>query len=215
MEKRRAARPASESRPERVLETLLELGLLLLHDARLPSVSTLVAGEPVRGSWWGHPRSHAIFRVATFLGEHRDVVVAKLVSGKVTFLHRDAWPALAGVGTAREPWQMRDLGGLERALLERVDRSPVSGGMLADLGAPRAVAAAAKELERRLLVHGESVHTESGAHATQLESWRHWAQRAGFGLAALEPEAARAHLENLVGAIERRCGVRGRLPWQE
>ena len=47
---------------ERVLAELKEYGLLLQIAARLPNVCALVAGEPVRGSWW-HPRSHDKLRV--------------------------------------------------------------------------------------------------------------------------------------------------------
>jgi hypothetical protein len=50
------------------------------------------AGEAVARSWWGHPKSHAMFHAATELGEHEDVLVEKLVAGKVTFVHRSLWP---------------------------------------------------------------------------------------------------------------------------
>ena len=76
-----------EATLRQVLEELERYGILLESDARLPSVAGLVAGEPVRGSWWGHPRGQNIYRIAGWLGEHPDVVVSKLVSGKVTYVH--------------------------------------------------------------------------------------------------------------------------------
>jgi hypothetical protein len=33
-----------------------------------------------------------MFHAATELGEHEDVLVEKLVAGKVTFVHRSLWP---------------------------------------------------------------------------------------------------------------------------
>ena len=47
-----------------VMALLVEHGVLL-ESARgpIPNVAELVAGEPITGSWWGHPSSHAIFRV--------------------------------------------------------------------------------------------------------------------------------------------------------
>ena len=42
---------------------LEDAGILLVQDATLPSVTTLVAGGPVRGSWWAHEQSHSIFAV--------------------------------------------------------------------------------------------------------------------------------------------------------
>ena len=77
----------------------LESQGMLLESARgpLPNVASLVAGEPIRGSWWSHPRSHAIFEVINALADSPDVVRLRLVKGKVTLVHRRVWPALVRV----------------------------------------------------------------------------------------------------------------------
>ena len=69
---------------------------IVLASARgpVPSVAEAVAGEPVRGSWWGHPRGHDIFRALSAIDDSPDVLCFKLVAGKVTFVHRRLWPAL-------------------------------------------------------------------------------------------------------------------------
>jgi hypothetical protein len=74
---------------------LVEYGMLL-ESARgpLPNVAELVAGEPIRGSWWSHPRSHAIFAQINELAASPDVVRTRLLNGKVTLIHRRVWPAL-------------------------------------------------------------------------------------------------------------------------
>ena len=74
---------------------LFEQGMLL-ESARgpIPNVAELVAGEPIRGSWWSHPSSHAIFEVLNVLAESPDVVRTRLVNGKVTLIHRRLWSAL-------------------------------------------------------------------------------------------------------------------------
>jgi hypothetical protein len=59
-----------------------------------PNLAEAVAGGPIRGSWWGHPKGHEIFRVAEAVSESPDVLVCKLIGGKVTFVHRRLWPAL-------------------------------------------------------------------------------------------------------------------------
>ena len=59
-----------------------------------PSLAEAVAGGPIRGSWWGHPKGQEIFRVAEAVSESPDILVCKLVSGKVTYVHRRLWPAL-------------------------------------------------------------------------------------------------------------------------
>jgi hypothetical protein len=60
----------------------------------VPSLAEAVAGGPIRGSWWGHPKAHEIFRVAEALCDSSEVLVCKLVDGKVSFVHRRLWPAL-------------------------------------------------------------------------------------------------------------------------
>src|SRR5262245_52881217 len=105
----------------RALAALERRGLLLVTDARLPSLVALVAGAPVRGSWWSHPRGKAIFAAARALEDHRDVALVKLVSGKSTFVHRRLFPALLSAASARSPWQTEGLTVPARRLWERVE----------------------------------------------------------------------------------------------
>jgi hypothetical protein len=69
---------------------------VVLASARgpVPSVAGTIAGEPIRGSWWAHPRGQEIFRALTEIDDSPDVLCFKLVGGKVTFVHRRLWPAL-------------------------------------------------------------------------------------------------------------------------
>lgn len=192
------------------MAALEEHGILLLTDARLPSLASLVAGGPVRGSWWGHPKGHSIFATAEALADNPGVTTAKLVSGKVTFFHRRLWPALLSVGMAREEWQTRGLTRAARALLERVGRE---GRLRADQIRGGGRKDVARELEARLLLRTEGVHTERGAHQRVLESWGHWAKRAGFSGKPPAPARARKDLEGVVFALNARFGGEGRLPW--
>ena len=59
-----------------------------------PSFVEAVAGETISGSWWSHPRSHEIFALTRMIRESDDVLVCRLVDGKVTYVHRRLWPAL-------------------------------------------------------------------------------------------------------------------------
>jgi hypothetical protein len=162
----------------------------------------MVAGEPVRGSWWAHPRSHAMFRVLTELAAHSDVLVAKLVSGKDTFIHRPLWPAVLAIGVAQEKWQVQGLDQKARALLAEVEKT----------GEVEASGKVALRLEQALLVHGKQVHTDAGSHAKILMSWSRWVERAGVKCGDLTE--AKASLEKLVDYLNRRHGGRGRLPWR-
>ena len=80
------------------MEVLIDHGMLLESaHGPLPNVAELVAGERIRGSWWGHPASHAIFAAINTLADSPDVVRTRLVNGKVTLVHRRVWCALVRV----------------------------------------------------------------------------------------------------------------------
>jgi len=79
----------------RALALLARDGLLLMSDPALPSIVALVAGAPVRGSWWGHPQGRTIYTLANRLIDHPDVLLLKLVAGKDTFVHRSLWSTRA------------------------------------------------------------------------------------------------------------------------
>jgi hypothetical protein len=181
------------------LDALEAAGLLFLHDTRRPSLTALVAGAPIGGSWWGHPAGKRIFQVASALADHGDVLFVPLLSAKVTLVHRRLWPALLGVGTSRAPWQTSGLEARARTLLEEVERE----------GRMRASGPSSKALARALLVHAEQVHTDRGSHATELVAWR-LVQEAKVIPAPLGPEAGREALEASAAGI----GVLTALPWQ-
>jgi hypothetical protein len=185
---------------------LKKYGLLLLNDPELPNLCRLVAGERVRGSWWAHPRAQEIFQVYDALEDHPDVLILKLISGKVTYIHRTLWSQIVAVGRAREPWQMKDLSAAARKLLATVDEAPVEPG--------RAKAAAARELDGRMLVFSAQFHSESGAHVRRLECWDHWSNRTRFSPDSTTPASARKALEERIANLNREFSGFGRLPWQ-
>ena len=76
-----------------VLATLSRLGLLLKQDKELPNVVTILTGEKLSASWWSHPQGKLIFNVLRELEDHPDVLVAKLIAGKDTLVHRRLWIA--------------------------------------------------------------------------------------------------------------------------
>lgn len=173
-------------------------GLLLLQDPRLPSLATLVAGAPIKGSWWSHPAGREIFRIASALDDDDDVTTAKLLGGKVTFVHRRLFAALAAAGAERAPWQLTRLPRAAATLLARID----------DTGAVQASGPAAKELERRLLAATRQVHTTSGAHATELSTWKRF--RRATATRAIPAARGRADLESAATSLG---APRSLLPW--
>ena len=68
----------------------------------VPRLTEAIVSEPIAGSWWSHPKAHKIFAVLQGVVESRDVLVCRLVGGKVSLVHRRLWPALVRVA-ARFP----------------------------------------------------------------------------------------------------------------
>jgi hypothetical protein len=199
---------------QRAWEALQARGLLLESDALLPSVASLVAGVPIKGSWWGHPQGKAIFAVIVELAAHRDAVAVKLVSGKVTWVHRKLWPALLAVARCGEAWQVGGVALPVRAVLSAVRKA---GSLAAeDLpGSSMLRKKAVKELEARLLVHAEEIHTETGAHSKIIETWDRWAERVGAPQKRVAADKARARFDAIVRGLDEEFGAAATLPWWE
>ena len=94
------------NRAERVVESMIVEPLewvrvqgIVLQSARgpVPNLAEYVAGEPIRGSWWGHASGHEIFAVLSRVLNSPDVIATRLVNGKVTLIYRRLWPALVRV----------------------------------------------------------------------------------------------------------------------
>jgi hypothetical protein len=69
--------------------------VLMSAHGPVPTLADAIAGEAVRGSWWGHPKAHQIFHVFGAVSDSDQVVKCRLVAGKVTLIHRRLWPAIA------------------------------------------------------------------------------------------------------------------------
>jgi len=78
---------------------------IVLESAHGPVVTfaDAAAGERIRGNWWSHPKSHQIFALTRLVRNSPDVLVCRLVDGKITYVHRRVWPALVRLaGAARK-----------------------------------------------------------------------------------------------------------------
>jgi len=198
-----------------LLGELERLGILLLSDPSFPSVTTFVTGGPIRGSWWAHPQGQDVFHLSEQLADHPDVLVTKLLSGKVTYIHRRLWPCLLAVAMTREAWQVRGLSSVANRILRAVERH---GRIRTDelpqgFGTPRDRSEAVRNLERGLLFHSREVHTATGKHAKILVTWSRWAEDAGLGGPAKTPAQAKRTLSDVVGKLNASTKASARLPW--
>lgn len=196
-----------------LLSALDHHGVLLEHDLALPSVVSLVVGEPVKGSWWGHPLGHLVYDLSCRLYDNPDVLCTKLIGGKVTYVHRRLWPAILAIGSSLEPWQTAGLPYAARGILDEVMRR----GTLRydDIARPdgKSPSGAVKDLEVRLLARSYQIHSEFGNHVRVLESWECWA--AGNHLAAGGVSVAEAKLDLEAAFCSLRGGLETKLslPW--
>lgn len=79
---------------------LVEKHGVMLASARgaVPNVAEVVAGAPIIGGWWAHPKGKAIFAALSEIDDSDDIRCFKLIDGKITFAHRRVWPALVRLG---------------------------------------------------------------------------------------------------------------------
>ena len=187
----------------RVRQEIAREGLLLVTDPVLPSVAGIVAREPIKGSWWSHPASHAIFAVLEALADAGDTLLVKLLSGKQTFVAETLWRDFFSIVTAKEDWQMRGLTQADSALLHKLESGePVRG------------AKNARALEERLLAYARNVHTDSGKHTKELTSWKTCMKDLKFRLRAKDPHWSKRPFEELTCSWAVELGKHSKLPWE-
>ena len=81
-----------------------ECGVVLVSaKGPVPTLTKAIAGESIKGSWWGHSKSHQIFAILEAVTASEDVLVCRLVKGKVTLVHRRLWPALVRLAARFPP----------------------------------------------------------------------------------------------------------------
>jgi hypothetical protein len=80
--------------------------VLVAAKGPVPRLSEVIVGEPIKGSWWAHPKSHQIFSILEAVTDSEDVLVCRLVKGKITLVHRRLWPALVRAAARFPPNQV-------------------------------------------------------------------------------------------------------------
>ena len=80
--------------------------VLVSGKGAVPRLTEAIVGEPVKGSWWAHPKSHQIFAILQAVTDSKEILVCRLVDGKVTLVHRRLWPALVRVAERFRPDQI-------------------------------------------------------------------------------------------------------------
>ena len=80
--------------------------VLVAAKGAVPRLTEAIVGEPIKGSWWAHPKSHQIFAILQAVTDSKEVLVCRLVDGKITLVHRRLWPALVRLAGRFRPDQI-------------------------------------------------------------------------------------------------------------
>jgi len=72
----------------------------------VPRLTEAIVGEPIKGTWWAHPKSHLIYSILTDLAESKQLLVCRLINGKITLVHRRLWPLLVCLAERFAPEQL-------------------------------------------------------------------------------------------------------------
>ena len=59
-----------------------------------PRLTEAIVGEAIKGSWWAHPKSRHIYAILGAVADSDQVLVCRLIGGKITLVHRRLWPSL-------------------------------------------------------------------------------------------------------------------------
>jgi hypothetical protein len=71
-----------------------------------PRLTEAIVGEEIKGSWWAHPKSHHIYAILGAVTASDQVLVCRLIAGKITLVHRRLWPALVRLADRFKPAQL-------------------------------------------------------------------------------------------------------------
>ncbi len=185
---------------------LADEGFVTLSPAdELPSIATFVSGEMIKGNWWSHARANEIYNLFQKLSSSPNVVVLKLIDGKVTLVHKRLWPPLLRLVTDSEQRtkRLKKLNPAARMLLDQVEtHGSVRMDFIADeMGGNRKALKKSRDLlERLCLVASRDEHTRDGHHEAVLETWPTIMKRKSIRIPkSLTVEAALSAFEEKLG----------------
>jgi hypothetical protein len=101
------SKPSTCATPEDALAFVRRHGVVLASaKGNAPRLAEAIVGEAIAGSWWAHPKSHQIFSILGVVTDSDQVLVCRLVGGKITLIHRRLWPSLVRLAKHFAPEQL-------------------------------------------------------------------------------------------------------------
>ncbi|MBI3820470.1 MAG: hypothetical protein HY286_17405 [Planctomycetes bacterium] len=97
--------------PAQAIAFVVSHGVVLESGAGpVPSLAETIAGGAIRGSWWSHREAKNIFLCTRAVREDADMLVCKLVGGKITYVHRRLWSALVRLADQIDEDRLHSIG---------------------------------------------------------------------------------------------------------
>ena len=92
----RAAQETAILTPAQALDFIERHGVVCESAPRgaIPALAEAIAGESIRGNWWAHPKGRKIFALTRAVRDAAQVLVCRLIDGKISYVHERLWPAL-------------------------------------------------------------------------------------------------------------------------
>ena len=95
---------------EQALAFVREHGVVLASaKGSAPRLTEAIIGEPIKGSWWAHSQSHHIYAILEAVTESEQVLVCRLIDGKITLVHQRLWPSLVRLAGRFAPGQLAQI----------------------------------------------------------------------------------------------------------
>lgn len=185
--------------------------ILLLQDKSFPNIVSKIVGEDIVGSWWGHPLANPIYNGLQWLEENHSVLVLKLISGKVTYIHESLFLDMYSVVQAPRGWQTKKLKDDELKLLKYISKKKKitsNDPKLAELA--KDPKKGLTKLETNLLVFSSEEHTDSGKHIKEFKVWQ---DSPIFNAKPGDYETSLKKIEGLVLKLGAAADTKVKLPW--
>lgn len=194
-----------------ILKLIEKNKLLLLQDKTFPNIVQEIVGHEIKGSWWGHPLANPIYNGLNWLQENHSVLVIKLISEKVTYVHESLFSDLYSIVCKPQEWQTKKLKTDEIELLKYIlKKTKVTSD---DIQIKQIIKDSKKSLtvlEKKLLVYSEEMHTDSGKHIKEFKTWKN---SKIFNSSPKNSQLAQENIEKIVKRLNEKTGANAKLPW--
>jgi hypothetical protein len=195
---------------------LQEHGLLMVVDNHFPSYVTMITKEPIKGSWWGHPKGNFIYNSLNAVLDRPDILQVKLLNKKTTLVQKEHWSALVSLAESESAWQTYGLKQDHLDLLKLVQsKSAIRTDEMKSSKSLTEIGKLASRLEERLLIYSESVHTDSGKHARVLKTWSQTMKEREVSVERISPEEAEMYFDFVLEEMRGDLVSRPHLPWEK